>query len=115
MPGAENAEVASPSFNLANVYPTSPAVVHADLYRLGEGVTTLALEELLEAGPDGGLRVILMEWAEYLPADALPAQRLTITLGVSGLGRTAQVAAHGPLAAAWRDRTLKTSSLSFTL
>jgi len=115
LPGAENAEVASPSFNLANVYPTGPTVVHADLYRLGLGATVTALEELLEAGPDCGLRVTFVEWAEYLPKDALPAQRLEIALGVADIGRTAHAAAQGPLAKAWLDRTRKTSSLSFAL
>ena len=31
LPGSENAEVGSPSFNLVNLYPTTPPVAHFDL------------------------------------------------------------------------------------
>jgi len=33
LPGSENAEVSSPSFNILNLYPTTPPVGHFDLYR----------------------------------------------------------------------------------
>ena len=33
LPGGENAEVSSPSFTLCNSYPTTPSVIHCDLYR----------------------------------------------------------------------------------
>ncbi len=36
LPGGEDAEVASPSFTLCNIYPTRPALLHADLYRMGD-------------------------------------------------------------------------------
>ena len=112
LPGAEHAEVSSPSFNLANIYPTTPRVVHVDLYRLGEGASRLDLEELLEAGPDnqtggaGDAVAIVMEWAEYAPMETLPVERLDIFLRVSKAGRTAEIAAHGPQAKAWLKQTL---------
>lgn len=34
LPGAEEAEVASPSFTICHEYPTNPEIYHADLYRL---------------------------------------------------------------------------------
>ena len=130
LPGAFNAEVSSPSFNLANVYPTSPRTLHVDLYRLGKGVTARDLEGILDLGADiqeafagnktdgtgetGTASIaILVEWAEYLPEDFLPADRLEIELRVSGKGRTALATAHGPLALAWLATTLTTSSQSF--
>ena len=49
LPGGENAEVASPSFTLCNIYPTRPEVLHADLYRLSEGASMPEeMEELME-------------------------------------------------------------------
>lgn len=36
--GAEEAEVASPSFTICNEYPTHPEIFHADLYRLPENI-----------------------------------------------------------------------------
>ncbi len=36
LPGGEQAEVASPSFNIYNLYPTRPEIAHVDLYRLEE-------------------------------------------------------------------------------
>jgi tRNA threonylcarbamoyladenosine biosynthesis protein TsaE len=54
LPGGEEAEVASPSFNLVNVYPTRPEVVHMDLYRLRGGEAGELFEEYAEAAPPGG-------------------------------------------------------------
>ena len=108
LPGAENAEVASPSFNLANVYPTSPPVVHVDLYRLGEGFLDAGLDEVLDAGHGSRRRVLLVEWAQYLPAALHPASWLDMEIAESGEGRTATLPPHGPQAAQWLERTLST-------
>ena len=72
LPGGENAEVASPSFTLCNVYPTTPEVQHFDLYRLPPGSGDEMLEESLEAL--NGL--IILEWAEYLPGRVFPVDRI---------------------------------------
>ncbi len=72
LPGGENAEVASPSFTLCNVYPTTPQVQHFDLYRLPPGGSDEMLEESLEEMRG----LILIEWAEYLPARVFPVDRI---------------------------------------
>jgi len=107
LPGAQDAEVASPSFNLANVYPTKPPVVHMDLYRLGEGALDDGLEELLEAGHCPG-QVALVEWAQFLPGEHTPRERLDIRILHSGAGRLAELTAHGENARRWLTRTLET-------
>jgi len=108
LPGGGDAEVASPSFNLANVYPTTPPVVHVDLYRLGEGFLDASLEELLETAPGQDPRLLLVEWAEYLPEWLLPGDWLQVTLAESGQGRTATFEPHGREAATWLEHTLST-------
>ena len=72
LPGGADAEVASPSFTLCNVYPTTPEVQHFDLYRLPPGGS----DEMLEENLDAGTGLILVEWAEYLPARVFPVDRI---------------------------------------
>ncbi len=103
LPGSENAEVASPSFNLANVYPTCPAVVHMDLYRLGEGGFGADLEEFLEALPSNDHRVVLVEWAEYLPCACRPGDVLSIDWTEVPQGREVSLRPAGPLSQAWLE------------
>lgn len=77
LPGGENAEVASPSFTLCNVYPTQPEVLHADLYRLSEGASLPEeMEEMLEDGDP----FLVLEWPQYLAADRQAQQRLDVSL-----------------------------------
>lgn len=108
LPGADNAEVASPSFNLANVYPTSPPVVHIDLYRLGEGFLDADLDELLDTGNASERRVMLVEWAQYLSEAMHPSNWLELELAESGEGRDATLTPHGPRASQWLERILTT-------
>ncbi len=95
LPGGENAEVASPSFTLCNVYPTTPEVQHFDLYRLPPG----SGDEMLEESLDAVTGLILIEWAEYLPGRVFPVDRIEMywhadkgkreaVFGCSGTGRT---------------------------
>ena len=95
LPGGENAEVASPSFTLCNVYPTTPKVQHFDLYRLPPGSGDEMLEESLEEL----CGLILIEWAEYLPGRVFPVDRIemywhvekdkrTVIFSGSGTGKT---------------------------
>ena len=72
LPGGENSEVASPSFTLCNVYPTTPKVQHFDLYRLPPGCG----DEMLEESLDMLHGLILIEWAEYLPGRVFPIDRI---------------------------------------
>ena len=85
LPGSGNAEVASPSFTLCNIYPTNPVVLHYDLYRLPPGCTDDSLEEALEMvegarqqpGQKPG-QLVLIEWAEHMAQNTIPASRLEI-------------------------------------
>ncbi len=81
LPGGEDAEVASPSFTLCNIYPTRPALLHADLYRLGDnGAEALGeLPEDMEDSMDDGALLVL-EWPEYLAPALWEEDRLEIGL-----------------------------------
>lgn len=102
-PGGEQAEVASPSFTLCNSYPTKPPIVHADLYRLVDNPQELQynLPEELEDSLGGDGSLLLLEWAEYLPAHFLPRQYLDIVFEIpEGAANEAEqrvltVGAHG--------------------
>lgn len=69
---AEDERVTSPTFTLAQEYETSPPLVHADLYRLGdeEEVFELGLETQRAEG-----RLLVVEWGapfeQVLGGDAL--------------------------------------------
>ena len=82
LPGGDEAEVASPSFTLCNIYPTEPALVHCDLYRSPGH----APEELADALEDG-TSLVVVEWADYLPAGLLPDDFLDISLKMVDDGR----------------------------
>lgn len=82
LPGGEHAEVASPSFTLCNIYPTSPEVIHFDLYRLPPGSSDENLEDALDSieiqAPNAPSRLILIEWAEHMPKALIPENRLEL-------------------------------------
>lgn len=80
LPGGDEAEVASPSFTLCNVYPTRPPVLHADLYRLG-GNAALPEEMEEDARPDGDA-LVLLEWPEHLAASEYAPDRLDVALAL---------------------------------
>jgi|GEM_PF-109477 len=101
-PGGNEAEVASPSFNLVNIYPTRPEVVHMDLYRLRGDEARELFEEYADqalpyaADDPAARRVIAVEWAENLPDDCLARDHLGIFLRHAPGGRTAQLTGAGP-------------------
>jgi len=70
----------SPTYVRVEVYGESPAIVHADLYRLerAEEWDTLGIEDLAETGA-----IVVVEWAERAP-DRLPETRLDLTLHYAG-------------------------------
>ncbi|MDE7371234.1 MAG: tRNA (adenosine(37)-N6)-threonylcarbamoyltransferase complex ATPase subunit type 1 TsaE [Desulfovibrio sp.] len=74
LPGGDEAEVSSPSFTLCNIYPTTPALVHCDLYR-SPGHAPEELTNALDA--DDALTVV--EWADSLDASLLPEDFLDIS------------------------------------
>ena len=91
LPGGENAEVASPSFTLCNVYPTTPQVQHFDLYRLPPGSS----DEMLEESLDNMAGLILIEWAEYLPARVFPVDRVEMYWRGNGDRRDVSLSGNG--------------------
>lgn len=72
LPGADGAEISSPSFTICNIYCTVPPVHHYDLYRLSPGSGNDALEDSLE---DPGV-LTLVEWSERLARCHLPLDGL---------------------------------------
>ena len=54
-----NGHVRSPTYNLIHTYPTTPPVMHADLYRV-ESALGLGLEEFLDS------HLCLIEWPDRL-------------------------------------------------
>ncbi len=92
LPGGDDAEVASPSFNIVNVYPTRPEIRHVDLYRIPGGDP--CVEEQLESG-EADDALVIVEWAQYLPPLAMPADRLEIDWLPVGAGRRCRLTAAG--------------------
>ena len=72
LPGGDDAEVSSPSFNVYNLYPTIPESAHYDLYRLAGGNVDESFHELL----DEEQSLLLVEWAENLPEQDYPNEWL---------------------------------------
>jgi len=112
LPGGEDAEVSSPSFNICNMYPTRPETAHYDLYRLepppgaAHAAADDALLDLLEAeGPRRAL--VIVEWAERLPAEALPPDRLELTWLPAAHGRLITAIARGEAAQRVLDATTR--------
>lgn len=90
LPGGEDAEVSSPSFTLCNMYATIPPIVHCDLYRSENSLPDEVWEALDAAGT-----LTLVEWAEYVPAAALPQEYLDIQLETCEAKRLVTVEPHG--------------------
>ena len=91
LPGGEEAEVSSPSFNIVNLYPTVPPTAHFDLYRLGGMGIEGDLEEQLH-----DLNLIrIVEWAEHLFPQDRPDDFLLMTWEPCPEGRTVVIEGHG--------------------
>jgi tRNA threonylcarbamoyladenosine biosynthesis protein TsaE len=83
----------SPTYVLVEVYGSSPAVVHADLYRVAspEEIAGLGLEDLSQ-----GDSVTIVEWADRA-AGRLPPERLDLELRYSGEhARELRIRPRGP-------------------
>jgi len=91
LPGADTAEVSSPSFNIFNLYPTTPPVAHFDLYRLEGMPPDDALFECLE---EPGM-ITVIEWIQFLEADLWPQQALFFKWTPSETGRSITLNAMG--------------------
>lgn len=90
LPGGDEAEVSSPSFTIANEYPTTPPILHCDLYRCAGQLPEEIDEQLDEAYP-----VIIMEWADNLAACRLPKNRLDIEFRLGNNARLLNMQPHG--------------------
>jgi tRNA threonylcarbamoyladenosine biosynthesis protein TsaE len=95
LPGAPEAEVSSPSFNIVNLYPTRPQVAHFDLYR----VAGAAPEELLDALEAKDVLVVA-EWIENLPRPDWPEDALHLVWSPVPSGRALEIRACGKAAEA---------------
>jgi tRNA threonylcarbamoyladenosine biosynthesis protein TsaE len=83
--------VTSPTFTLVNEHRTTPPLVHADLYRLGDA------DELVELGLTeriGRDAVVIVEWGDRF-AEALGGEGLWIWLSLGADGRSARLEARG--------------------
>jgi len=93
--------VRSPSYTLVAVYPTEPALVHADFYRLN---SPLEAEELaLEEASPNGSAIVVIEWADRFPG-ALPEDYTEIALAPDSDCRIVRVRPVGKaLSDRWRQ------------
>lgn len=95
LPGAHAAEVSSPSFNIVNLYPTTPPVAHFDLYR----VAGAAPDEFFDA-LDAKDVLVVAEWAENLPPAERPDEALHLAWTPVPSGRALEIKAWGKAAMA---------------
>lgn len=65
LPGGADAYVSSPTFALMNEYPTTPKVVHLDLYRVTgfDDLESTGFWDIVE----GGEEIVLVEWCRRVP------------------------------------------------
>ena len=91
LPGAETAEVSSPSFNICNLYPTTPGVAHFDLYRL-EGMPP---DDALFDAFDDPDTITIVEWIQFLPREMWPENALFLEWTPSDTGRSLVLRAKG--------------------
>lgn len=89
-------EVVSPTFTLVAEHDGDRLpLLHADLYRLEHyaELQGIGFEEMVEDWPGAAL----IEWADRFP-DAIPGDRLWVTITFDGEARVFSVAAEGPIA-----------------
>lgn len=91
--GADQAEVSSPSFTVCNHYPTTPPVLHCDLYRVGAQIPDEVYDAWESEGPNSP--VLIIEWAEFIPPHELPQEYLDIHLQPCQEIRSVTVEPHG--------------------
>lgn len=98
LPGGDMAEVSSPSFTIFHCYPTSPRLIHCDLYRCRENVP----EELYELLEEPG-NIAIVEWAEFLPPMYRATQCLDIHFKACESGRVLSTESTGGRAKMYLD------------
>lgn len=107
LPGGGQARVASPSFTLANRYPTVPPVVHIDLYRLNGSLERGIVPEEVEDALDDTDVLAIVEWAERLPTGDWPESAVCLHLHHEGDSRLAEISSMGEPADAFLLQKVK--------
>jgi len=93
LPGGDQAEVSSPSFNVMNVYPTLPETAHFDFYRM-EG---LGLDGTMEEYLYDPNRLSIVEWINYLPRHLWPDDYILMQWTTEDPVRKINITAQGNL------------------
>ena len=86
-------DITSPTFTIVHEYDSRPPLYHFDAYRLSDG------DALMDVGFADYLNrdaILCIEWAE-LVEDALPTERLNVT--ITGSGADARVVELAPVGA----------------
>ncbi|GAB6887214.1 tRNA (adenosine(37)-N6)-threonylcarbamoyltransferase complex ATPase subunit type 1 TsaE [Desulfothermus okinawensis JCM 13304] len=91
IPGSQNAEVSSPSFNLFNIYPTEPEIIHIDLYRCVE------LEEEILEYLSSEEHIVFVEWCEKLPEFYWPSEYILIKFKTKQVNRFLEIRVKGTI------------------
>ena len=76
------AAVSSPSFTVAQVYPTTPPVAHLDFYRLTDPDEAAQLGLSDYFSPNA---IALVEWADRFP-ELLPSSYTTVRIALESEG-----------------------------
>jgi tRNA threonylcarbamoyl adenosine modification protein YjeE len=98
LPGGAELYVTSPTYALAQTYPTTPPVTHMDLYRLGslDDLEMIGYRDLYFGGG-----ITLVEWIDRVP-EALPEARIEVRLSEAAEGgRDVQIQGFGPGLGEW--------------
>ena len=99
LPGGQEAEVSSPSFNIMNIYPTVPETVHFDFYRM-EG---LGLDGTMEDYLYDPERFSIVEWINYLPKPLWPDEYLLMQWSIKDQTRKITLTPGGILGKAFLE------------
>jgi tRNA threonylcarbamoyladenosine biosynthesis protein TsaE len=99
LPGAENAEVSSPSFNILNIYPTKPRVNHFDLYRLEGQTPDDDFFDLL----NNKKSLTVVEWVQYLDINLWPESAILFFWQPAESGRIIKLTNHGEASDFYND------------
>lgn len=90
LPGNDLCEVASPSFNIYNIYPTTPQIIHCDLYRCQSSIPEEILDHI-----HGSSFFSIIEWADFLPENEYPEKYLDISIKIKDNARLLEINTNG--------------------
>jgi tRNA threonylcarbamoyladenosine biosynthesis protein TsaE len=103
LPGAEAADVSSPSFNLVNIYPTRPQTAHFDLYRVA-GQAPEEFDDYL----DDAHTFVVAEWIENIPRSQWPLEAIHLVWHETPSGRALKISAWGKTACGLLESLVQT-------